>query len=129
MRYELYTGTKNIRSNTKKYLITGLASILLVFAISMPVYAAGNSKSGLTVGNCMSDILYGNEPNSANGSPGGPAEQDPGSQAGNVLPSQSPGPFVNNPNDPDDPTRGRSAGQWMQEGVNVPALCRTAFGN
>lgn len=129
MRYELYVGTINAKSNTKKYFIMGLASIILVLGISMPAFAAGNSKSGPTVGNCMSDILYGNEPNMANGAPGGPAEQAPGSQAGNVLPSQSPGPFVNNPNDPDNPTRGRSAGQWMQDGVNIPALCRAAFGN
>lgn len=129
MRYEFYSGTKNIKSNTKKYFITALATILLVAGISMPAFAAGNSRSGPTVGNCMSDLLYGNEPNMANGVPGGPAEQEPGSQAGNVLPSQSPGPFVNNPSDPDNPTRGRSAGQWMQEGVNIPALCRSAFGN
>ena len=62
----------------------------------------------------------------ANGAPDGPAEQEPGSQAGNVVPSQSPGPWVNNPSDPDNPTRGRSAGQWQQEGVNIPELCRAA---
>lgn len=89
-----------------------------------PAFAAGNAQSGATVGDCMSDMLYGNEPNMADGSPGGPAEQEPGTQAGNVLPSQSPGPFVNNPNDPDNPTRGRSAGGFMQDGINVPELCR-----
>jgi hypothetical protein len=88
--------------------------------------AAGNTQSGPTVGNCMSDILYGNEPNVIVGV-GGPAEQEPGTQAGNVVPTQSPGPFVNNPNDPDNPTRGRSAGQFMQDGINVPALCQAAF--
>ena len=89
-----------------------------------PALAAGNAQSGATVGDCMSDIVYGNEPNMADGSLGGPAEQAPGSQAGNVLPSQSPGPWVNNPNDPDNPTRGRSAGGFMQDGINVPELCR-----
>src|SRR5918993_1429047 len=83
----------------------------------------GNTQSGPTVGNCMSDTLYGNEPNVIVGV-GGPAEQEPGTQAGNVVPTQSPGPFVNNPNDPDNPTRGRSAGQFMQDGINVPALCQ-----
>ena len=95
-----------------------------VVLCAAPAIAAGNDQSGATVGDCMSDILYGNEPNMANGSLGGPAEQEPGSQAGNVLPSQSPGPFVNNPNDPDNPTRGRSAGGFMQDGINVPELCR-----
>ncbi len=89
-----------------------------------PAIAAGNAQSGATVGDCMSDILYGNEPNMADGSLGGPAEQAPGSQAGNVLPSQSPGPWVNNPIDPDNPTRGRSAGGFMQDGINVPEMCR-----
>ncbi len=90
--------------------------------------AAGNDQSGPTVGNCISDIVYGNEPNMANGALGGPAEQQPGTQAGNVVPTQSPGPFVNNPLDPDNPVRGRSVGQLQQEGINVPALCRAAFG-
>ena len=81
----------------------------------------------LTVGNCISDIVYGNEPNMADGAAGGPSEQIPGTKGGNVLPSQSPGPFVNNPNDPDNPTRGRSVGGFMQDGIDIPALCRAAF--
>jgi hypothetical protein len=81
-----------------------------------------------TVGDCMSDGLYGNEPNMANGAPGGPAEQEPGAQAGNVVSTQSPGPWVNNPSDPENPTRGRSAGQWNQVGVNIPLICRLLVG-
>jgi hypothetical protein len=41
-----------------------------------------------------------------------------------VLPSQSPGPFVNNPNDPENPTRGRSVGQFQQDGIDVAEVCR-----
>jgi hypothetical protein len=111
----------------KEYLMTR-KSILLGFAAATmmagPVSAGGNAQSGATVGDCMSDGLYGNEPNVLVGT-GGPAEQAPGSQAGNVVPSQSPGPFVNNPTDPDNPTRGRSAGAWNQEGFNIPEICRT----
>jgi hypothetical protein len=106
-------------------IVTGMATAFLFAAL--PALGAGNDQSGPSVGDCMSDILYGNEPNMANGAPGGPAEQEPGTQAGNVVPTQSPGPFVNNPTDPENPTRGRSAGQWNQEGVNIPALCRAAF--
>ncbi|HEX7143665.1 MAG TPA: hypothetical protein VF225_00005, partial [Gaiellaceae bacterium] len=40
----------------------------------------------------------------------------PGSKGGNVVPTQSPGPVVNNPSDPDNPTRGRSVGQFKQDG-------------
>lgn len=102
--------------------------VLAAFAAlsSSPAAAAGNATSGFTVGDCMSDVLYGNEPNMADNMPGGPAEQVHGSQAGNVLPTQSPGPFTNNPTDPDNPTFGNSAGAWMQEGLNVPALCQAA---
>ena len=101
-----------------------LAAVAVLCAT--PASAAGNANSGFTVGDCMSDVLYGNEPNMADGSLGGPAEQPHGSQAGNVLPSQSPGPWVNNPADPENPTRGRSAGGFMQDGIDVPALCRAA---
>jgi hypothetical protein len=106
-------------------LIGGLVLVSLAGA-STTALASGNDRSGFTVGDCMSDVLYGNEPNMASGAPGGPAEQEPGSQAGNVVSSQSPGPWVNNPTDPENPTRGRSAGQFNQDGINIPALCRAA---
>ena len=110
--------------NRKMLFHAAIASGLILLPAS-----AGSAQSGdANVGNCMSDILYGNEPNMADGTPGGPEEQEPGTQAGNVLPSQSPGPWVNNPVDPDNPTWGNSAGAWMQMGVNVPELCRTLVG-
>ena len=76
-------------------MIGARLSIVVVIALLVVVagaQAAGNGKSGPTVGDCMSDGLYGNEPNMADGSAGGPAEQEPGTQAGNVVPTQSPGP-------------------------------------
>ena len=110
----------------RKALIAFIAVAMLVFAST--ALAAGNENTITTVGDCISDGLYGNEPNMADGSIGGPAEQDPGTKGGNVLPTQSPGPWVNNPSDPGNPTRGKSAGQWNQLGFNVPELCRTALG-
>ena len=74
----------------KKYIVAIAA--LVALAVPTAAMAAGNEQSGVTVGNCISDGLYGNEPNMANGAAGGPAEQVPGTKAGNVLPSQSPGP-------------------------------------
>lgn len=65
-----------------------------------------------TRGDFQSDVLFGNEPNLV-GAPGGPSEQEPGSQAGQVVPSQSPGPFVNtgaNPPPRNDRTRGFDGG-------------------
>lgn len=103
-----------------------MKNFLMIAAISMAFAAPATAQVYDSVGDCMSDGLYGNEPNMADGTPGGPSEQTPGSKGGNVLPSQSPGPFVNNPADPTNPTRGRSAGGWMQDGVNVPELCRLA---
>lgn len=104
----------------RKMLWSAVVAVAFAAPASAQVYDS--------VGDCISDGLYGNEPNMADGSPGGPSEQEPGSQAGNVLPSQSPGPFVNNPADPDNPTRGRSVGGWMQGGVNIPALCQAVVG-
>lgn len=106
--------------------------ILAAFAVASmisPAIAGGNAQSGPTVGDCISDGLYGNEPNMANGAPGGPAEQAPGTKGGNVLPTQSPGPFTNNPADPDNPTRGRSVGDYQRDfGLSIPELCRVATG-
>jgi hypothetical protein len=88
---------------------------ILAAACAAPSAAAGNANSGFTVGDCISDGLYGNEPNIEPFAPGGPAEQVPGSIGGTVVPTQSPGPFVNNPADPDNPTRGRSLGVLIQQ--------------
>ena len=93
--------------------------------------AAGNQQSGPTVGDCISDGLYGNEPNIIGPfAPGGPAEQPPGTVAGRVVPSQSPGPFINaGPNAPprNDRVRGSSVGDFHQTfgGGSVPTFCRT----
>jgi hypothetical protein len=100
--------------------------ILAAAAISMACAAPASAQVYDSVGQCMSDGLYGNQPNMADGSAGGPQDQAPGTKAHNVLPTQSPGPWVNNPSDPDNPTRGRSAGAWNQEGFNIPELCRAA---
>jgi len=113
-------------ASRKALALTGASAFLLVAAV--PAQGAGNDQSGFTVGDCISDVVYGNEPNMANGAPGGPAEQAPGDNAGNVVPTQSPGPFLNNPNDPDNPTFARSVGQFQQDGINIPELCRTAAG-
>lgn len=112
----------------RKLSLTLAASILLTSGFAAPSLAAGNANSGFTVGDCISDGLYGNEPNMANGAPGGPAEQAPGTKGGNVVPTQSPGPFVNNPNNPDNPIRGRSVGGFQQDGFNIPEICRTLAG-
>ena len=114
----------------KKSLIGLMAAALVTGSFATPSFASGNSKpqTQLTVGNCISDVVYGNEPNMRDGRRGGPAEQTPGTKGGNVVPTQSPGPFVNNPNDPDNPTRGRSVGQFQQDGIKIPALCRAGTG-
>jgi hypothetical protein len=54
--------------------------------------AVAASEEG-TYGDFVSDTIYGNEPNIVGPfSPGGPEEQEPGTQAGRVVPSASPGP-------------------------------------
>ena len=112
--------------STRKAIALASASAALIVAAA-PAQAAGNEESGPTVGDCISDGLYGNEPNMASGALGGPAEQAPGTNGGNVLPTQSPGPFTNNPSDPDNPTPGTSVGGYHQQfgGGAVPEFCRT----
>ena len=92
----------------RRVMTIGLATIALALAGSSPAAADGDCRQAAqaffilvstedTRGDYMSDVIFGNEPNMANGSLGGPSEQEPGSQAGNVLATWSPGPFVNNP--------------------------------
>jgi len=101
------------------------AAAVATAAAAGPVAAAGNAHSGATVGDCISDGFYGNEPNMADGSLGGPAEQAPGTKSGNVLPSQSPGPLVTDPIT-GEVSRGNSIGYYNSQGVNIPELCRIA---
>ena len=107
-----------------------MKKVLIAAAAAMAFAAPASAQVVDNVGDCISDGLYGNEPNMADGSPGGPSEQTPGSQAHNVVPSQSPGPFTNNPNDPSNPTRGRSVGDYQQEfgGGSVAESCRLVSG-
>ena len=109
----------------RKLLATiGIAGIGLLLAPATGI-AAGNAHSGATVGDCISDGFYGNEPNMIEPfAPGGPAEQEPGSQAGRVIPSQSPGPKKTEPDGSVVP--GSSVGDISQEfgpGA-VPEFCR-----
>ena len=103
------------------------AASAIALAWSAPIGAAGNQQSGATVGDCISDGFYGNEPNIVGPfAPGGPQEQEPGSVAGRVVPSQSPGPKVTNPDGSVRP--GASVGDIHREfgGGVVPAFCRAA---
>jgi hypothetical protein len=132
MKYNYLTGIEQQNHNIRNYLAATLIGVLMVIAGIAPTFAAGNSQSGATVGDCISDGLYGNEPNIVGPfATGGPAEQEPGTKAGRVVPSQSPGPFVNaGPNEPprNDRVRGSSVGDFNQQfgGGSVPEFCRTA---
>lgn len=105
-----------------------MKKVIMAASIALASAAPASAQVFDSVGACISDGLYGNQPNMADGSAGGPSQQIPGSQAGNVVPSQSPGPFVNNPSDPSNPTRGRSVGGFSQDGIDVPAICRAISG-
>jgi|SRR5215212_8328714 hypothetical protein len=104
-------------------ILVGLVAVLAMAVAPAASFGAGNDQSGPTVGDCISDGFYGNEPNIVGPfAPGGPQEQEPGTQAGRVVPSQSPGPKVTNP---DGSVRdGASVGDVHQLGFSVPAICR-----
>jgi hypothetical protein len=89
----------------RRVLTIGLAIIAFALAGSSPASADGECRQDAhdafvaasgegTRGDFMSDVIFGNEPNVLVGT-GGPEDQDPGSQAGNIVASQSPGPFIN----------------------------------
>ena len=117
-----------------------LAACAAVAAPSVVAAQSGGGRNKDTVGYCISDVFYGNEPNQADGSPGGPSEQPRGGNArGGVVPSQSPGPKVTNP---DGSVRdGSSVGDANRQlralheaGVvderNAPQFCRSlGFGH
>lgn len=122
-KYNYRTGLQQKKHTVKRLLAGAGAAVMVTAAGSVPAMAAGNTQSGFTTGDCISDVFYGNEPNMANGAPGGPAEQQPGTQRGNVVPSQSPGPkkTVNGVVVP-----GNSIGDYQQMGINIPKLCHAA---
>lgn len=83
----------------KLKLATLAFSGAIAISTVLPAFAApGDNGSGF--GGCV-DNFYGNATN-------------PRPSGHGVLPSQSPGPWVNNPGDPDNPTAGPSMGDVMQ---------------
>jgi hypothetical protein len=68
-----------------------------------------DQSAGTSLGDAIQGGFYGN---AANPRPSGHG----------TLPSQSPGPFVNNPTDPDNPTRGSSWGDYKNANTTDDAL-------
>jgi hypothetical protein len=107
-------------------LITLMAVLAACLVLAPAAMAAGNNKNGPTVGDCISDGFYGNEPNTVNPEvPGaGPSEVAPGTKDGRVVPSQSPGPKKTEKDGTVVP--GSSVGDIHQQfgpGI-VPKVCR-----
>lgn len=95
----------------KRRLITATGSIALAIALVAGPAAAAPGDNGKGVGGCISGNFYGN---TTNDRPSGHG----------VIPSQSPGPWVNNPSDPDNPTEGSSVGditQLVHAAIGPPA--------
>jgi hypothetical protein len=112
----------------RRLLMTiGIVGVGLLLA-PVTALAAGNGHNGPTVGDCISDGFYGNEPNTVEPevSGVGPSELEPGTKAHRVVPSQSPGPKVTLPGGTVGP--GSSVGDYNQKfgGGFIPALCRAA---
>jgi hypothetical protein len=85
-----------------------VAGAVLALGVAAPAGAAPGDH-GKGVGGCI-DQLYGN---ATNARPSGHG----------VLPSQSPGPWLNNAADPDDPTWGPSMGSLIRAyGFNAGQL-------
>jgi hypothetical protein len=85
------------------------AGAVLALGAAAPASAAPGDH-GKGAGGCV-DQFHGNATN-------------PRPSGHGVLPSQSPGPWVNNPADPDNPTMGTPLGQLIQEYDFTPAMLR-----
>ena len=83
----------------KTKLLAMAFAAAIASSVAVPAFAApGDNGSGF--GGCV-DNFYGNATN-------------PRPSGHGVIPSQSPGPWVNNPTDPQNPTPGPSMGDVMQ---------------
>ena len=106
--------------------ILALTALVVTF-VAMSAGSAFSAGQINTIGNCISDGWYGNEPNMADGSPGGPSEQEPGTKGGNVVPTESPGPWTFD-YDPENLTFGLSVGQYKHQfGISIPRFCGSQF--
>lgn len=79
-----------------------LVVLLLALGLVVPIAGAAPGDHGHGFGGCV-DALHGNATN-------------PRPSGHGVIPSQSPGPWVNNPLDPDNPTWGFSMGDAQKLG-------------
>ena len=122
----------------RAYLITAAAAAFAFASVTAAAQTQPPRPENPTVGDCISDGFYGNEPNIEGPvAPGGPSEQEPGTKGGRVVPSQSPGPKLNNPADPSNPLPGPSVGDANKvikalppsatpTGIrNLPQFCKT----
>lgn len=87
------------------------AAAVAALGVSVPAQAAPGDH-GQGAGGCV-DEIFGNATN-------------PRPSGHGVLPSQSPGPWVNNPDDPDNPSWGRPLGVLIQQYDFTPADFRGA---
>ena len=108
-------------------VVLGVVGIGLVLA-PVTASAAGNGNNGPTVGDCISDGFYGNEPNTIDPevSGVGPSELEPGSKAHRIVPSQSPGPKKTLPDGTVVPGSSVGAVHPAAGGGALPAFCRAA---
>ena len=106
-----------------------LALAVVAIASAAPVSAGGTLQNGYTVGDCISDGFYGNEPNPTgvlSGTNLGPSQLEPGTKGGTILPSASPGPKIYNGG---NPIRGSSIGDIQQAyGISYTEYCRSLAG-
>ena len=92
----------------QKVSVVAAGALLAMGAMGQASAAPGDSGQG--VGGCI-DQFHGNATN-------------PRDSGNGVIPSQSPGPWVNNPTDPENPTMGTPLGQLIQEFHFNPSMLR-----
>jgi hypothetical protein len=107
MTYNINSGVKQAKSNIKKYVVGGIASLGVVGAMAVPVMAAGNSTPGI---------------DRYNDNPGRQQATEVGAQCGSGAGSGAFGFFGK-----DNNLAGGADGQ--QTGLNNSAVCGNRQGN
>ena len=103
-RLEPEEETNEIRNPTLGVVV---AVALLISASAAAAADRSRTPANAVPANCISDGLYGNEPNAADGTDGGPAEHDPGETPATSCRRSRLARGSTDPADPDNPTRGQ----------------------
>lgn len=112
-RYNIKSGVTRVKTNTKKYFVGAIASLVMVGGMAVPTLAASNSYCGSSANGCA-------------------AAYAAGAQCGTGASSGAFG-YLGKDNNPGDPSwdggNGTAPGTTAQTGLNNSGVCGNRQGN